>query len=92
MRFSPNPGFWNPRTLPVSLPSGRGEGGTSFLGRGFFSDDLRGDSAIGLDDMELPDMIELVVPYELSIEPKEPSKMLTDDTLPRSTLSLTADE
>lgn len=61
-RGSPKPGFWKPRTLPVSLPSGTGEAGTSFRGRGFLSDDLRGDSAIGFDDIELPEMMELVVP------------------------------
>lgn len=61
-RFSPNPGFWNPKMLPVSLPSGTGEAGTSLRGRGFLSDDLRGDKAIGLDEMELLEMMELVVP------------------------------
>lgn len=59
---SPKPGFWKPRTLPVSLPSGTGEAGTSLRGRGFLSEDFRGDKAIGLDDTELPEMIELVVP------------------------------
>ena len=48
--------------LPVSLPSGTGEAGTSLRGRGFLSEDLRGDKAIGLDEMELLDMMELVVP------------------------------
>ena len=62
IRFSPNPGFGKPRTLPDSLPSGRGEGGTSFLGRGFFNEDFRGDNAIGLDEIELPETMELVVP------------------------------
>lgn len=59
---SPNPGFWNPKTLPVSLPSGTGEAGTSLRGRGFLSEDLRGDNAIGFDETELPEMMELVVP------------------------------
>jgi hypothetical protein len=48
--------------LPVSLPSGTGEAGTSLRGRGFLSEDFRGDKAIGLDEMELLDMMELVVP------------------------------
>lgn len=61
-RASPNPGFWKPRILPVSLPSGTGEAGTSLRNRGFLSDDFRGERAIGLDDTELPDMMELVVP------------------------------
>lgn len=59
---SPNPGFWKPRTLPVSLPSASGDGGTSLRGRGFFSEDLRGDRAMGLEQTELPEMMELVVP------------------------------
>lgn len=62
VRASPKPGFGNPSTLPLSLPSGSGDGGTSFLGRGFFSDDFLGDRALGLEHTELLDMMELVVP------------------------------
>jgi len=64
-RGSANPTLANPR--PLGSP-GRGEVGTLWRDElGFFSDDLRGESALGLDEMELLDMMELVV----SIEPKE---------------------
>ena len=62
VRESPKPGLGKPSTLPLSLPSGNGDGGTSFLGRGFFSDDFLGERAIGLEHTELLDTMELVVP------------------------------
>ena len=60
MRGSLNPGFWKPRTpSPLATLPVMGDGGTSV--RRFLSDDLRGDKAIGLDDTEDPEMMELLV-------------------------------
>jgi len=59
-RGSAKPRLWKPR-LPSQM--GNGDGGTVLRARlGFFSDDLRGERAIGFDEMELPDMMELAVP------------------------------
>lgn len=79
VRGSVNPTLANPK--PSGSP-GEGDVGTVLRDEfGFFSDDLRGESALGLDEMELLDKIELVV----SIEPNELFKI--DDVLWWSTLS-----
>jgi len=79
VRGSVNPALANPK--PLGSP-GKGDVGTLLRkGLGFFNDDLRGESALGLDEMELLDKMELVV----SIEPNELFKI--DDVLWWSTLS-----